>query len=126
MLFITFVALLNVCLAFNITTEDSGNKKTLCCATARQQCADKCSGQLCTETCEARCGLFNTNCGSWVCQDIAGFSCTPTTTQAPITAAACVASGDICAQPGVLTGILTCCSGTCNAYDATLPGYRCA
>ena len=60
------------------------NSRTLCCATAKQQCADKCSGQLCTETCEARCGLFNTNCGSWVCQYIAGFSCTPTTTQAPI------------------------------------------
>merc|ERR1719431_2448184 len=97
--FITIVALANVCLAFDITLKAEGKDRTLCCA-------DECSSRLCTETCEARCGLFNTNCGSWTCQDIAGFSCITTTTQAAVTAAACKAVGEVCLTT---TGDVTAC-----------------
>merc|ERR1711892_1077837 len=127
MLFITIVALVNVCLAFNVTVEEAGIDRTLCCATAKQQCGDKCSARLCKETCEATCGLFSTNCGSWVCQDIAGFSCTATTTQAPITAAACKASGEVCLSTA--GDMSTCCSGAADCTDltaVTTVGVKCA
>merc|ERR1712179_609783 len=64
MIFITLFALANVCLAFDLTLEPEGKDRALCCVDAKRQCGDKCSGKLCSESCEARCGLFNTNCGS--------------------------------------------------------------
>merc|ERR1711970_342314 len=127
--FITIIAFANVCLAFDITLNAEGKDRTLCCADAKRQCSDKCSSQLCTETCEARCGLFNTNCGSWTCQDIAGFSCITTTTQAAVTAAACKAVGEVCLTT---TGTITaCCTATdtdnkCTDISAiTTEGVKC-
>merc|ERR1712179_893157 len=117
MIFITLFALANVCLAFDLTLEPEGKDRALCCVDAKHQCSDKCSGKLCSESCEARCGLFNTNCGSWSCQDIAGFSCTPTTTQAAVTAASCVGVGETCLS---LAGdVSTCCSGDQKCTDSS-------
>merc|ERR1711874_163193 len=103
-------------------TEGTGKTKTLCCADAKHQCSDK----LCSERCEARCGLFNTSCGSWSCQDIAGFSCTPTTTPAAVTAASCVGVGETCLS---LAGDMSaCCSGDqkCTDNSAVLTdGFKC-
>merc|ERR1712002_299848 len=116
MIFITLLALAlaQVCLTFNI----EGKDRNLCCDIAKQQCGEKCSGQLCSEQCEGRCGIFNTKCGPWNCQDIAGFSCTPTTTQAAVTAAACIATGQLCLSTS--TGVVgTCCAGSTACTDGS-------
>ena len=40
----------------------------LCCLTAQSACANSCSGQDCSKSCSARCGILNTLCGTWTCQ----------------------------------------------------------
>merc|ERR1712013_521579 len=125
--FFTIVALANVCLAFEITLNSEGKNRALCCADAQHQCADKCSSRLCTERCEARCGIFNSNCGSWSCQDIAGFSRITTTTQAAVTAAACKAVGEVCLSTA--GGMSTCCTGSDKCTDIsaiTTEGVKCS
>merc|ERR1711942_587759 len=125
--FFTIVALANVCLAFEITLNFEGKNRALFCADAQRQCGDKCSSRLCTETCEARCGIFNSNCGSWSCQDIAGFSCITTTTQAAVTAAACKAVGEVCLSTA--GDMSTCCTGSDKCTDlsaVTTEGVKCS
>merc|ERR1712080_200076 len=57
-----------------VTEEDmkSGTMdRTVCCVTAQSQRATKCSGQACTATCNARCGIFGIfDCGTWTCSTI--------------------------------------------------------
>merc|ERR1719147_409402 len=78
---------------------NKANPRTLCCADARQQCGDWCGTRPCEETCTFYCGPFNTNCGTWTCEDVAGFSCTRTTTTTTTVAAGTTATPN-CAATG--------------------------
>merc|ERR1711892_683856 len=51
-----------------------------CCFFASDECSKWCAEKDCQETCTYYCGIFNTDCGSWVCEEVAGFSCRRTTT----------------------------------------------
>merc|ERR1712168_1753427 len=50
------------------------DRTALCCALGRNRCVSACSGQLCTSSCTARCGIFRT-CSSLSCQEIASSTC---------------------------------------------------
>merc|ERR1712168_388297 len=50
------------------------DRTALCCAFGRNRCVSACSGQLCTSSCTARCGIFRT-CSPLSCQDIASSTC---------------------------------------------------
>merc|ERR1711928_93528 len=50
------------------------DRTALCCAFGRSRCVSACSGQLCTLSCTARCGIFRT-CSPLSCQDIASSTC---------------------------------------------------
>merc|ERR1711875_11537 len=115
--------------------EDTHLTKDLCCVDARQQCGEWCGTKPCEETCTYYCGIFNTNCGTWTCEEVAGFSCTrSTTTTQPTpststTPADCAATGGICydsvSTPGT-TVVKTCCLTTdlCKPVNSVQP-YTC-
>merc|ERR1712168_269828 len=50
------------------------DRTALCCAFGRSRCVSACSGQLCTSSCTARCGIFRT-CSPLSCQEIASSTC---------------------------------------------------
>ena len=52
----------------------------LCCLlySAQSDCASRCQGRSCSDSCQTNCGLLNSQCGSWTCGDITT-SCTNTT-----------------------------------------------
>merc|ERR1711954_277305 len=50
------------------------DRTALCCAFGRNRCVSACSGQLCTSSCTARCGIFRT-CSPLSCQEIASSTC---------------------------------------------------
>merc|ERR1719348_36985 len=90
-----------------------GARRTLCCATAQNDCSQACAGQPCSESCTATCGIFNTNCGTWSCNDIAGFSCTRTTTSTTTQAAPACGVATACPSPPAGAVASTYYSGTC-------------
>merc|ERR1712013_737993 len=105
-----------------------------CCADARQECGEWCGTKPCEETCTFYCGIFNTNCGM-TCEEVAGFSCTrSTTTTQPTpststTPADCAATGGICydsvTTPGTIV-VKACCLTTdlCKPVNGAEP-YTC-
>merc|ERR1711892_169222 len=112
--------------------EDSALSKTLCCVDARNQCGIWCGTKPWEETCTFYCGPFNTNCGTWTCSDMAGFSCTKTTTTTrattTTTASVCAATGATCYDntDPTATVIKECCTATdrCRPTGTGTP-YTC-
>merc|ERR1712212_39794 len=130
-----------VCLVVCAAGQPLGEEDThlpnrdLCCADARNQCGEWCGTKPCEETCTYYCGIFNTNCGTWTCEEVAGFSCTRSTTSTQptpstsTTPADCAATGDICydseTTPGT-TVVKACCltTDTCKPVNGLQP-YTC-
>merc|ERR1711942_205158 len=119
----TALLCLLVCVAGQpLGEEDTHLTKDLCCVDARQQCGEWCGTKPCEETCTYYCGIFNTNCGTWTCEEVAGFSCTRTTTstqRTPTTTTTdsdCAVTGATCydaTTPGTIV-VKTCCTSTDN------------
>merc|ERR1711892_831016 len=125
-----------VCVARSQPVDPENNEdsvpKTLCCADARNQCGIWCGTKPCEETCTFYCGPFNTNCGTWTCSDVAGFSCTKTTTTTRATttntALDCAATGATCYDntDPTATVIKECCTATDRCRpSATGTPYTC-
>ena len=113
--------------------ETISNFRTLCCADARNQCGIWCGEKPCEETCTYYCGPFNTNCGTWTCEEVAGFSCKRTTTTTPptpapaTTAATCAATGATCLDLADAKIRKNCCltTDTCKVSAADPTKYTC-
>jgi len=96
--------------------------KTFCCATARNECSRVCNNRPCTDSCNVRCGIFNTDCGSWSCADVAGFSCTrptPSPTKPTPTCGAAVA----CSSPPLGAAASTLYNGKCYSLFNTATSW---
>merc|ERR1711970_193791 len=99
MILLEFIVLLTA-----VASSLANNKtKTVCCAVARSECSRYCDGRPCTDTCTYRCGIFNNNCGTWSCADVAGFSCqapTPPPTPPPAPTPTCGGTVSCSSPPG--------------------------
>merc|ERR1712121_269810 len=86
--FLLGVVLINICKAADIVVDidmedidqadmfGAPSDRTIVCQLFGQgRCATACAGQLCTSTCQARCGLFRT--ASYTCSAIAATTCSP-------------------------------------------------
>merc|ERR1711997_365791 len=100
---VLFTFLFSTSLAFEVNLNPESDRG-LCCLffNAQSSCATQCSGRSCTETCNVNCGIANTLCGSWTCNQVTS-ACTTTTTTSTTTTTT-VANftlqvGDQCSSP---------------------------
>merc|ERR1712121_536653 len=67
--------------------EDQQQDRIFCSFTTQNACVSACSGQACTETCIASCGVFSRPF-NYLCSAVAASTCTAATTVAATTAPA--------------------------------------
>merc|ERR1712055_1041835 len=85
-IFLFSVVLVNVCKAADIVVDVDmeeinqeemngalSDRTVICSFFGQGRCATACAGQLCSTTCQARCGLFRT--ASYTCSAIAASTC---------------------------------------------------
>ena len=97
--------------------------RSFCCAfyDAKADCNSRCQGQPCSSRCESRCGLSNTLCGSWPCQEVNSSGCTTTTTTTTAAASTCALSGATCCPAASCSTPIECCAGlSCFPFGPNL------
>merc|ERR1719347_514852 len=112
-LFLAFVC--GSAVAQNLDFADQSPKisRNFCCTLydAKAKCHDRCQGQPCDSMCESRCGIANSLCGRWPCQEVNSSGCTTTTTPTPPTPPTCAASGATCCPAASCATPVECCPG---------------
>merc|ERR1712181_172924 len=76
--------------------------RTFCCGSVQQRCARACTGRSCSLRCQGYCGMFNSRCGPYACQQSTTATTTTTTTAttaAETTAAETTAAETTAAEP---------------------------
>merc|ERR1719450_839019 len=71
-LFLAFVCGSAVAQNLDSADQSSKNSRNFCCTLydAKAECHDRCQGQPCDSMCESRCGIANSLCGRWPCQEV--------------------------------------------------------
>merc|ERR1712126_354714 len=72
------VLILLTIICYSVSALNVDSLRSFCCAfyDAKADCNSRCQGQPCSSRCESRCGLSNTLCGSWPCQEVNSSGCT--------------------------------------------------